>query len=468
MTSVSPASSSTADAVGGRSVPWNNEAEQSVLGAMVLDQDAALRAVELIDDSVFYREAHRRIFRAIRRLLDQRMAIDPVTLRNELDRSGELADVGGGSYLADLSDMVTSSANLEYHAQIVKEKAVMRNLIEAATSILQETYEGRRTASDLLDVAEGRIFRLADLHQSNSIFRIKELLWPAMERIELLQKAGKTVTGVPTGFIALDEMTSGLQPSELVIVAARPSMGKTALCLNIAAHAAIDHKIGVLIFSLEMSNDSLVQRFLCAEGRVDAQRLRRGMLSDADFTRLARGAGFLSGAPLYFFDQASITPLQVRAVARRQMREHEIGLILVDYLQLMRSPEYAKENRVQEISDISRSLKGLARELGVPIVALSQLSRAAEQRGGDRRPILSDLRDSGALEQDADIVMFIHRPEYYEGNTDKDGNSLEGKAELIVAKNRNGPTGSVDLFFHKSFTRFDNLTDRPDPDGHGA
>jgi replicative DNA helicase len=468
MTSVSPASSSTADAVGGRSVPWNNEAEQSVLGAMVLDQDAALRAVELIDDSVFYREAHRRIFRAIRRLLDQRMVIDPVTLRNELDRSGELADVGGGSYLADLSDMVPGAANLEYHIQIVKEKSILRNLIEAATSILQETYEGRKPANDLLDQAETRIFHVAQDRQGENVVRIKELLWPTMERIELLQKAGKRITGVPSGFTDLDELTSGFQPSELIVVAARPSMGKTALCLNMAAHAAIEHRAGVLLFSLEMSNDSLVQRFLCSEGMVDAMRMRRGMLSDADFTRLARAAGVLSGAPLFFFDQPSLTALQARSVARRQMREQPIGLIIVDYLQLMRSPDTAAQGRVQEISDISRSLKALARELEVPVVALSQLSRASEQRGGDRKPILSDLRDSGAIEQDADIVMFIHRPEYYEGNTDKDGNSLEGKAEVIVAKNRNGPTGHVDLFFHKHYTRFDNYSERQDADGHGG
>jgi replicative DNA helicase len=468
MTSVSPASSSTADAVGGRSVPWNNEAEQSVLGAMVLDQDAALRAVELIDDSVFYREAHRRIFRAIRRLLDQRMVIDPVTLRNELDRSGELADVGGGSYLADLTDMVPGAANLEYHIQIVKEKAILRNLIEAATSILQETYEGRKPANDLLDQAETRIFHVAQDRQGENVVRIKELLWPTMERIELLQKAGKRITGVPSGFTDLDELTSGFQPSELIVVAARPSMGKTALCLNMAAHAAIEHRAGVLLFSLEMSNDSLVQRFLCSEGMVDAMRMRRGMLSDADFTRLARAAGVLSGAPLFFFDQPSLTALQARSVARRQMREQPIGLIIVDYLQLMRSPDTASQGRVQEISDISRSLKALARELEVPVVALSQLSRASEQRGGDRKPILSDLRDSGAIEQDADIVMFIHRPEYYEGGTDKEGNSLEGKAEVMVAKNRNGPTGHVDLFFHKQYTRFDNYSERQDGDGHGG
>jgi len=467
MTSVSPASSSTSDAPGGRSVPWNNEAEQSVLGAMLLDQDAALRAIELIDDSVFYREAHRRVFRALRRLLEQRMVIDPVTLRNELERSGELAEIGGTPFLSDLADAVPTAANLEFHVQIVREKSVMRNLIEAATSIIQETYEGKKAANDLLDVAESRIFRVAQERQGESVVRIKELLWPTMERIELLQKAGKTVTGVSSGYRDLDELTSGFQPSELIVVAARPSMGKTALCLNLAAHAAITGRTGVLIFSLEMSNDSLVQRFLCAEGLVDAMRMRRGMLSDSDFARLARAAGVLSGAPLFFYDAPALTALQARSMARRQMREHQIGMILVDYLQLMRSPEIAAQGRVQEISDISRALKGLARELEVPIIALSQLSRASEQRGGDRKPILSDLRDSGAIEQDADIVMFIHRPEYYEGGTDKDGNNLEGKAELIVAKNRNGPTGTVEMFFQKSFTRFYGVSDREGQEYHG-
>ncbi len=445
-------------------MPWNNEAEQSVLGAMLLDQDAALRAIELIDDTVFYRESHRRVFRALRRLMEQRMVIDPVTLRNELERSGELAEIGGTAFLSDLVDAVPTAANLEFHIQIVREKAVMRNLIEAATSIIQETYEGKKPANDLLDVAESRIFRVAQDRQGENVVRIKELLWPTMERIELLNKAGKKITGVPSGFADLDELTSGFQPSELIIVAARPSMGKTALCLNIAANAALaEPKTGVLIFSLEMSNDSLVQRFLASEAGVDAMKIRRGMLTDVDFASLARAAGVLSGAPLFFFDQPALTALQARSMARRQMREHQIGMILVDYLQLMRSPEVAAQGRVQEISDISRALKGLARELEVPVVALSQLSRASEQRGGDRKPQLSDLRDSGAIEQDADIVMFIHRPEYY----DKDDESLKGQAELIVEKNRNGPTGRVELTWHSRFTRFSSKSNRQPPEGYG-
>jgi replicative DNA helicase len=283
-----------------------------------------------------------------------------------------------------------------------------------------------------------------------------------MESIETLHKSGKRITGVPSGFVDLDEMTSGFQRSELVIVAARPSMGKTSLCLNVAAHAALEHPAhGVAIFSLEMSRQALVQRLLCAEARVDSQLVRRGMLRDHDFTKLARAAGVLQGAPIWIDDTPAMTLLEVRSKARRLKAENDVGLIIVDYLQLMRSPEYA-DNRVQEISDISRSLKALARELEIPVIALSQLSRASEQRGGERKPILSDLRDSGAIEQDADVVIFIHRPEMYQ-KEDSEGRSLAGIAEVMVAKHRNGPTGNIELHFEKSITRFDNLSDREGP-----
>jgi replicative DNA helicase len=287
------------------------------------------------------------------------------------------------------------------------------------------------------------------------------MLWPTMERIETLQRSGKAITGVPSGFADLDAMTSGFQPSELIIVAARPSMGKTAFCLNIATQAAVDG-FGVAVFSLEMSKEALVQRMLCAEARVDSQAVRRGSLKDPDFTRLARAAGILQSCPVWIDDSPALTLLEMRSKARRLKVENDVRLIVVDYLQLMRSPEYS-ENRVQEISDISRSLKGLARELDIPVIALSQLSRASEQRGGERRPILSDLRDSGAIEQDADVVIFIHRPEMYQ-KEDSDGNSLQGVAEVIVGKHRNGPTGTVDLYFHKQFTRFDNRTEREGPE----
>lgn len=459
MTSVSRDSFSTADPYVGRSAPWSAEAEQAVLGAMLLDQDAALRAVELVDDTMFYREEHRRLFRAMRALTERRVVIDHVTLHDELERRGELAAIGGMEYLAELADAAPTTANLEFHARILRDKAILRRLIEASTGIITEAYEGRAAAGELLDAAESRIFQISQQRRDQGFVRLKEMLWPTMERIETLQRSGKAVTGVPTGFVDLDALTSGFQPSELVIVAARPSMGKTAFCLNLAAHAAIEAKVGIAIFSLEMSKEALVQRLLTAEARVDSQRVRRAALRDTDFTYLARAAGILQSCPIWIDDTPAITLLEMRSKARRLKAEHDIGLIIVDYLQLMRSPEYA-ENRVQEISDVSRSLKGLARELEVPVVALSQLSRASEQRGGERKPILSDLRDSGAIEQDADLVIFIHRPEYY----DRDDESKRGIAEIMLAKNRNGPTGEITLRFYKEFTRFANFTTREEPE----
>jgi len=338
----------------------------------------------------------------------------------------------------------------------VRDKAILRRLIEASTQTITEAYDARLPTTELIDHAEARVFRIAQERRQEGFTRIKEMLWPTMERIELLQKSGKKVTGVPSGFSDLDELTSGFQVSELIIVAARPSMGKTAFCLNVATQAAVDGH-GVAIFSLEMSKDALVQRMLCAEARVDSQSVRRGMLKDRDFTNLARAAGVLQQCPLWIDDSPAITLLEMRSKARRLKADSELGLIIVDYLQLMRSPEYA-DNRVQEVSDISRSLKALARELDIPVIALSQLSRASEQRGGDRRPQLSDLRDSGAIEQDADVVIFIHRPEYY----DREDESKRGTAEILLAKARNGPTGEVKLRFTREYTRFDSFTNRDD------
>ena len=458
MTSVSPAHFSTSDPYVGRSAPWSNEAEQAVLGAMLLDQDAALRATETLTDSMFYREAHRRLFRAMVVLTERRIVIDHVTLRDELMRRGELDAAGGLEYLAELVDAVPTAANLEFHARIVKDKAILRRLIESATAIVTEAYDARAVASDLLDSAEGRIFQIAQQRGVEGFTRIKEMLWPTMERIETLQKSGKAITGVPSGFIELDALTSGFQPSELVIVAARPSMGKTAFVLNVAANAALDGQ-GVALFSLEMSKEALVHRLLTSMARVDSQRVRHGKLRDFDFTQLARAAGLLQSCPIWIDDQPALTLLQMRSKARRLKAEYDIRLIVVDYLQLMRSPEYS-ENRVQEISDISRSLKALARELEIPVVALSQLSRASEQRGGERKPILSDLRDSGAIEQDADLVIFIHRPEYY----DREDESKRGVAEIMLSKNRNGPTGDIQLRFSREYTRFDNLSAREEPE----
>ncbi len=458
MTSVSPDNYSTADPYVSRTAPWNPEAEQAVLGAMLLDQDAALRAAELVDDAMFYREGHRRLFRAMLALVERRSVIDHITLRDELLRRGELDAAGGLEYLAELVDAVPTAANLEFHARIVRDKAILRRLIETSTALITEAYEGHSTATELLDTAESKIFQISQQRGEEGFTRIKEMLWPTMERIETLQRSGKSITGVPSGFVDLDAMTSGFQPSELVVVAARPSMGKTAFCLNIAANAAAEGQ-GIAIFSLEMSKEALVQRMLTAPARVDSHRVRQGTLRDSDFTQLARAAGILQTYQLWIDDTPSITLLEMRSKARRLKIDNDVRLIVVDYLQLMRSPEYS-ENRVQEISDISRSLKALARELEIPVIALSQLSRASEQRGGERKPILSDLRDSGAIEQDADLVIFIHRAEYY----DREDESKRGLAEVMLAKNRNGPTGDVQLKFTREYTRFDNFSNREEPE----
>ncbi len=459
----------TRDPYRDRRPPYSEDAEQAVLAAMLIDQDAVMRAVEVVDDSMFYAERHRRLFRAMMTITERGSVVDPLTLADELSRKGELESAGGKDYIGFLVDAVPTAANVEYHAKIVKEKALLRRLIEVSTEIVSEAFSGANTADELLDIAEQRIFQVSQQRTSEGFSRIKELMWPAMERIEESSRSGGMITGVPSGFVDLDELTSGFQNSDLVIIAARPSMGKTAFALNIAQHAAIESKKRIAIFSLEMSKEALAQRMLTAEARVDAQKVRKGLLRDDDYPRLATAAGLLTSAPIWIDDTAGISLLEMRSKARRLKADHGIDMVMVDYLQLMQGPA-GSENRQQEVSQISRGLKGLAKELDVPVVALSQLSRAPEQRTGDsKRPQMSDLRESGAIEQDADLIMFIYRPEVYEGVTDKDGNSLEGKAEIIVSKQRNGPIGLVNLHFHKSFTLFSNFTTRaPHPPSGGT
>ena len=442
-----------------RQPPFSTVAEVSVLGGMLLDRTAVDKASELVQDHMFFREAHRRLFRAMIRLSERADVIDVITLSEELKKTGELEAAGGLSYLAELLDAVPTAANIEYHAKIVREKALLRHLIEAASTIIRDVYgQGERSVEEVLDEAEQRVFQVAQSHERGGFVRIKEILWPTFEHIERLQQSKTGITGVPTGFPDLDKMTTGFQKGDLCIVAARPSMGKTSWVLNVAQNAAIEHEVPVALFSLEMSKEQLVQRLLCAEGRVDSQRLRRGQLSSDEYQRLAAAAGHLNTASIWIDDSPGNTVLEMRAKARRLMAESKFGLLIIDYMQLM-SSHRSSESRTQEVSEISRGLKALARELDVPVIALSQLSRAPEQRT-DRRPQLSDLRESGSIEQDADLVMFLYRPEYYFGPTDKDGVSVEGKAELIVGKQRNGPTGSINLFFHKDYTRFDSVTGR--------
>jgi len=459
--SIAPPPSLSRDPFRDRQPPYSEDAEQAVLSAMLMDQDAIMRVVERVDDSMFYAERHRRIFRAMVGITERGSVVDPLTLSDELLRRGELEAAGGKDYIGYLVDAVPTAANVEYHADIVREKAVLRQLIQVSTQIVHDAFAGQSTASELLDLAESKIFQVSQQRKTDGFTRIKELLWPTMERIEALQRGGKTITGVASGFTDLDEMTSGFQPADLIIVAARPSMGKTAFVLNVAQHAAIEDHVPVAFFSLEMSKESLVQRMLTAEARVDAQRLRRGLLRDDEFPMLARAAGILSSAPVWIDDTPGLTLLEMRSKARRLKADSGIGMVVVDYLQLMSGPSNS-ESRQQEVSQISRGLKALAKELNVPVVALSQLSRAPEQRTGEhKKPQLSDLRESGAIEQDADLIMFLYRQEMYDGPTDSQGNSLEGKAELIVGKQRNGPTGSVNLHFYKQYTRFANWSPRP-------
>ena len=471
--SSSPADSSTEAPTAGdpfrdRRPPYSEEAETAVLGAVLLSRDALAKATEFVDETMFFREGHRLLFRAMRMLEQQGNVIDPLTLSDELARQGDLVRAGGKEHINLLIDAVPTAANVEYHAKIIREKALLRRLIEVSTTIVQEAFDGRATAADLLDKAEHRILQVSQQRGVEGFVRIKNLLWPAMEKIDALMQAGGDVTGVPSGFSDLDKLTLGFQPSDLIIVAARPSMGKTALVLNIAQYVALEREIPVAVFSLEMSKESLATRMLASEGLIDAQKLRSGRLSTEEYQRLSRAAGLLISAPIYIDDSAGLNLLELRSRARRVKVEHDVKLVVVDYLQLIQGPADS-ESRQQEISAISRSLKILAKELAVPVVALSQLSRAPEQRTGEnRRPQLSDLRDSGAIEQDADLVMFIYRQEMYEQPYDEQGNPralsdgtpIEGLAELIVAKQRNGPTGNVKLFFHKHYTRFDNFTRR--------
>lgn len=452
----------TAIPVPDRQPPYAPEAEISVLGGMLMDSDAVAKAVELVDESMFYREANRRVFRAMARLFQRGAVLDPVTVSEELKNTDELESVGGMAYLAELLDSVPTAANIEYHARIVRERALLRRLIEAASQVIRDAYEvGEKTVEEILDEAEQRVFQVAQSHEREGFVWIKKILYSAFEQIEKWQAAQGGITGIPTGFADLDDKTGGFQRGDLTILAARPSMGKTSLVTGMALHAAIANQTPVALFSLEMSKDQIVQRMLCHEALVDLGSLRRGRLSDDDFVRLAQAAGHLNTAPIWVDDNGSLTVLEMRAKARRLKADQpNLGLVIVDYIQLMGS-NGRSENRQQEVSEISRGLKMLAKELEVPIIALSQLSRAPEQRT-DHRPQLADLRESGSLEQDADLVMFLYRPERYMTELEAEEQGIVGQSELIIAKQRNGPTGMVNLYFRKASTRFESMTRHDD------
>ncbi|MEZ5317297.1 MAG: replicative DNA helicase [Vicinamibacterales bacterium] len=437
-----------------RTLPHNLEAEKSVLGAILINNQAFNQAAEVIDAEDFFRDAHRRIFEKMVSLTDRSEPVDFVTLNDELARSSELDEVGGPAYISSLTDGVPRSANVEYYARIVKEKSTLRRLIQSANEVLVRAYDAEEDADELLDSAERSIFQIADNRMRSGFVKLSELVDSGYQLIETLQAHRGLVTGVPSGFVDLDEMTSGFQPGDLVIVAARPSMGKTSLVLNMALHSGIEAGKSVGIFSLEMSKEQLFMRMLTSEARVDAHRFRGGFLSEQDYARLVDAFARLHEAKVFIDDTPSIGILEMRAKARRLKLEHGLDMIVVDYLQLMQG-RGRFENRQQELASISRAMKILAKELNVPILALSQLSRATETRG-DHRPQLSDLRESGALEQDADVVIFIFREEMYQ-NEGEPRPEAEGTAELIIGKQRNGPIGSVRVAFLKQYTRFENL-----------
>jgi replicative DNA helicase len=446
----------------GRVPPQALDAERSVLGSMLLSRDAIATALQHLDEGAFYRDAHKRIWNAILGLFDKSEPVDMVTLVEELKRRKDLEPVGGVTYLTTLDQFVATAANVEHYCKIVHEKAVLRRLIEVGTEIVGEAFEGREDAAELLDRAEQQIFAVSDERLRSGFLPMRQLVLQGYSAIEEYRQRQVHVTGVPSGFYDLDEMTAGFQKSDFVVIAGRPSMGKTSFAMNIAENVAVRAKAkdrrAVAVFSLEMSKEALVQRLMCSYAKVDIHKIRRGYASAEEYKRLQNAAAQLHEAPIFIDDTAAIGILEMRAKARRLVSETPLGLIVIDYLQLIRGPQSA-ENRQQEISSISRSLKALAKELQVPVIALSQLSRAVETRGGSKRPMLSDLRESGAIEQDADVVLFVYRPEVYESDPAK----RDGKAEIIISKQRNGPTGSIDLAFLSECTRFESLREVPEP-----
>lgn len=426
-----------------------------MLGAILINNQAFNQAAEVIDSQDFFRDAHRRIFEKMVGLTDRNQPVDFVTLTDELTRSGELEEVGGPAYVSALTDGVPRSANVEYYARIVKEKSTLRRLIQASNEVLVRAYDAEEDADDLLDEAERTIFSIAEGRMRSGFVKLSELVDGGYAMLEQLQASRGLVTGVPSGFVELDKMTSGFQKSDLVIVAARPAMGKTSFVMNIALNAALEAGKSVGVFSLEMSKEQLFLRMLTSEARVDAHRFRGGFLGEQDYERLNGAFARLHDAKVFIDDTASAGILEMRAKSRRLKLEHGLDMLVIDYLQLMQG-RGRFDNRQQELASISRSLKILAKELEIPILALSQLSRATETRS-DHRPQLSDLRESGALEQDADVVMFIYREEVYAASEEERRPEVEGMAEIIIGKQRNGPIGSVPLAFLKQYTRFENL-----------
>jgi replicative DNA helicase len=435
--------------------PSEPEIEASVLGAMLIEKEAVPKALELLSVDSFYLKSHKLIYDAMTSLFDAGEPIDTVTVYEELKKRDLLDEVGGAVYLSKLSQNITSAANIEYHAKIIIEKQILRGLITSAHEIARSAYAGADDAFDILDNAERKIFEITESHLSKSYQGMDRAVRDAMEYIETIHSSTHQKFSVPTGFYELDELLGGFQKSDLIVLAARPSMGKTALALTLARNAAIDHKIPVGIFSLEMATMQLIIRMICSEARINAHLVRTGKLPHSDGSKLSKTVHKLTDAPVYVDDSPAQSVLEIRAKARRLKAEKNVGMIIIDYLQLMSGPQRT-ESREREISHISRSLKSLAKELNIPVIALSQLNRAVEVRT-DKRPQLSDLRESGSIEQDADVVIFLNRPEYYGIEKDEHGESTAGVTEVIVGKQRNGPTGMIKLAFIKEYARFENL-----------
>ncbi len=446
--------------------PQSIEAEQAVLGTVLLQDKALLKIVDVLKPDDFYREAHKTIFTAMITLFEKREPHDLITVTSLLNDQNKLDRVGGASYLASLTDIIPFSGTLMHHAQLIRKKSILRKLIQTTSEVTARCYDTQDDIESLIDQAEKTIFEIAHSNKGQGFEPMSSIVPRAFDRITALFDKQEHITGVATGYDELDRLTAGLQPAELIILAARPSMGKTALSMNIVQHAALIGKVPVAVFSLEMSMESLALRMLCSIGRIDSQRIRTGKLHDNDWPKLTRATGMLADAPIYIDDTAGLTVLEMRAKARRLKSEHNLGLIVVDYLQLMQGKSNS-ENRTKEISEISRSLKAMAKELNVPVLALSQLNRSLENRT-DKRPQLADLRESGAIEQDADVIMFIYRDEVYNHAED---NPNRGLAEVIIGKQRNGPTGMIKMTFLGEYTTFENYTSRlpaspyqPEPD----
>ncbi len=442
--------------------PQAQEVEESVLGGMLIEQEAAHVCLQLLQVDDFYNPANRMIFQTLQELYEKDKPFDLVTVENQLRDKEWLERIGGAGYLAQLTRNVSSAANIEYHAHILIEKGIKRKLITTCNEMMRNAYDATTDPYELLDNAEQRIFELANTRANLDTKPLKTVMKDTLEYLENIRGKDSGITGVPSG-LDLDKQTAGWQPGDLIVVAARPSMGKTAFTLSMASNTALypdeEKRTGVAIFSLEMSDQSLVQRFLTMEARVSAQKTRTGSLDDDEFKHLIHAAGRLHEAEIFVDDTPGLSIMELRSKCRRLKNEHNIGLVMVDYLQLMTAPrDDRSHSREQEIANISRGLKALAKELNVPVIALSQLSRAVETRGGDKRPQLSDLRESGSIEQDADVVCFLYRPEYYGITTDEMGNSTENIAEVIIGKQRNGPTGTIKLNFIEKYARFDNLT----------